>query len=68
MTVRIGDLWQRANGNTYRIADERMEGSLRHVLLKPIAGSKGCVMWKWDQHVMFEMKRIGDDEAEQKQS
>lgn len=68
MTVRIGDLWQRTNGNTYRIADERMEGSLRHVLLKPIAGSKGRDSWKWDQHVMFEMKRIGDDEAEQKQS
>lgn len=68
MTVCIGDLWQRANGNTYRIVDERMDGMLRQVLLKPIAGSKGRDLWKWDQHVMFEMKRIGDDEAEQKQS
>lgn len=61
--VNIGDIWQRKNGNTYRVVDERHRDSLRDVLLKPIAGSLGRMTWKWDRLVVFDMTKLGSEGA-----
>lgn len=61
--VVVGQIWRRPNGNTYVISDERTDADgQRYVLLKPMSTSAGRSSWKWDAHVVFDMKQIGGAE------
>lgn len=60
--VEIGSVWvDRKNPEIVKVVTaERMDGSLRNVLLTPVEGSRGRVSWKWDKHVPYDMVRRGE--------